>query len=242
MSLAAVGSTGTTEAGLIVTADAPSVQATLVAGATTENFDGFRTGLYSSLDTAVGRLSTNGAFAILAANVYGGAGGKGEFFSVGVQSGSTAPTTLTLNGPQAYFGFYWSSADWWNNVSFYSGGQLIATFNAAYVLDAISHFPNGGQYYVGVNPFIYLNFIGTDGTTFDSIVFTNTTASQSGFESDNWSVSATTPAVVTGTVIAGGVDAAVPEPSAMVLMGLGISGIAAVARTARKQRGTRPVV
>jgi hypothetical protein len=64
-------------------------------------------------------------------------------------------------------------------------------------------------------PYVYVNFHGNAGTTFDTIVFTNFT-SGTGFESDNHSVHS------------------VPEPSAL-LMGTAASiiGLAAAGRRGR---------
>ena len=51
--------TGTTvRAGLVMTVDAAGVQASTVAGVTTETFNSFGPGQYSSLATAVGTLNT----------------------------------------------------------------------------------------------------------------------------------------------------------------------------------------
>src|SRR5262249_37217859 len=78
--------TGTgVKAGLIVSVDAPHVQASTVSGVTTETFNGFSTGTLSSLNTAVGTVSSaaSGHFAVVDADVFGGAGGTGKYFSIG---------------------------------------------------------------------------------------------------------------------------------------------------------------
>ncbi len=65
--------------------------------------------------------------------------------------------------------------------------------------------------------------IGTGGTTFDKIVFLN--ASGSNFEMDNFSILATPPDQIPGTIIQGGVQA-IPEPASLVVWGLALVGLA----------------
>jgi len=207
------------DAALILTAEAAGVQTTSVAGVTTVPFTLIGVGTYTSLTTGIGSFGGPG-LAIVDADVFGGAGGTGHYFAVGVQS-NTLATTLTLNGPQAFFGFWWSAADPDNGVEFYSGAALIGTFNPTTALGAL-----GAAYFGNPNPtqsgntgekYAYLNFIGTGGTTFNKIVFKNASTTFSGFEADNFSVRATP---VTdpppGTLIGGGVSQ-VPEPWSAVV-------------------------
>ena len=214
-------------ADLIVSIDAPGVQASTVTGAgvKTETFNGFNTGTYSSLNTAVGTVSSaNGKIAVLGADIYGGAGGTSNYLALGAQSGSASPATLvTLGGAQGYFGFWWSAADVNNQLSFYSGNQLIASFNTAFVLSAINKLPNASKYFGNPNnggdpsePFAYMNFTGTSGTTITSVVFANSSSTGTGFESDNWTISPTAPAIIPGTIIPGAITA-VPEPATIQL-------------------------
>jgi len=208
-------------AGLVLTADAAGVQSSTVAGVTTENFNEFSTGHYSSLTTAVGTLSTTGHFAIVEANEYGGAGGAGNYFSVGAQSGSAAPVTLTLNGAQTYFGIWWSAGDAENVLRFYSGATLLGTYTTASALGSLSSAYNGNTNNRSLDPgekFAYLNFIGTSGTTFNKIVFSNSGTTSTGFESDNWSVTAS-----------------VPEPSSLVLAGTALA-MGALVHLRRRRR------
>ena len=165
----------------------------------TETFNGFSTGQYSSLTTSVGTLSTSGALEIVAADIYGGAGGTGNYFALGAQSGSSDPVTLTFSGPQSYFGIWWSAADVNNTLTFYSGAP-------SWLLHTASVFAGlGSSYYGNPNnggdtgePFAYLNFNGASGTTFTSVVFSNNGTTSTGFESDNWSISSRARAVVVG--------------------------------------------
>ena len=176
----------------------PEFQNSTVSG-TTETFDGFSTGQYSSLTSVLGTFTAvgGGNFSIVAADAYGGAGGTGNYIAIGAQAGSTSPVQLTLTGPQAYFGIWVSAADQFNQMSFYSGNQLVGSYDAPAGLAALNKLPNAGQYYGNPNngadksePFGYLNFTGTNGTTFTSIVLANSGTTATGFESDNWTVAA----------------------------------------------------
>jgi hypothetical protein len=234
--LVANGMGAQAEAGLIVSVDAPGVQASTVPGVATETFNEFSPGTYSSLSAAIGTLTSDGGgqFAIQSADQYGGAGGMGNYIAIGAQAGSPAPVLLTLNGPQAYFGIWVSAADQFNQISFYSGSQLVAAYNAPAGLTAIAALPDASQYFGNPNngedprePFGYLNFIGSAGTTFTSVVLANTGTTATGFESDNWSVSGIAPSSIPGVVISG-----VPEPSSMILAGVAcvIGGLSYVRR------------
>src|SRR5438045_480853 len=76
----------TAQAQVVVTIENPGVQSSSVANITTETFDGFVPGVSTSLVSAIGTYSSPGQ-AVLGANQYGGAGGAGNYFSVGAQSG-----------------------------------------------------------------------------------------------------------------------------------------------------------
>ena len=93
--LLTLGSEQRAEADLSVYVEAPGVQTSQVTGTgvslTTENFNtGFTVGDHSSLNTAVGTVTSmsGGSVAIVAANVFGGAGSTGNYFLLGAQSGS----------------------------------------------------------------------------------------------------------------------------------------------------------
>jgi hypothetical protein len=220
IALLIAGAGTTCRAGVVLSIDAAGVQSSTVPGVITEDFNSFAPGTYSTLSTAVGTLTTSGAFQIQGPDQYGGAGGTGEYFTFGAQSGSADPVTLTFNGPQSYFGMWWSAADANNTVQFYSGGTLEATYTTASIFGGISNSyygnPNGGG--DSGEPFAYLNINGMGGTTFTSVVFSNTGTTSTGFESDNWSV------------------ASVPEPSSLVLGGMAAAA-GALATLWRRRRG-----
>ena len=217
---------GSAEAGFVLTAEAAGVQQSQVSGVTTETFDSIKKGNYTSLPTAIGSISSP-SIAIVKADTYGGAGGKGNYAAIGAQSGSTS-ATLTLNGPAAYFGFWWSAADNQNQVQFLANGQVVATFNTATVNSALGNvfFKNPNDDSDGGEKFAYLNLYATGGSVIDQVRFSNLNTG-TGFESDNWSVR--TNAVSTpfsGTVIPGGVTGVVPEPSSLAMVACGAVGLA----------------
>ena len=227
------------DAGLIVSYEAVGVQSSTVAGVTTESFDNFNTGKFTSLSTNIGTITSPG-LAILKADQYGGSGGSGNYFAVGAQSG-TLTATLALKGAQSYFGFWWSAADTLNSIDFYSSGKLLGTFSSVAALAAInSNYlgnPIGGA--DGGEKFAYLNFTATNGTTIDQIVFNNASTG-TGFEADNFSVKGIDQAGPSGSVIANGFVPVVPEPSSIAMVSIsGLIGAGGWVRARRRIKAQR---
>ncbi len=128
---ALLGLAAETQAGVILSVEAPKVVSTQVPGVTTENFNGFSVGtLPNGTSTAVGTISGG---SILAANVFGGANGSNYLAGIGSNT-----VTLNLPGAQSYFGFWWSAADGNNVAEFFSGSTLVATFKPSTTLAALS--------------------------------------------------------------------------------------------------------
>ncbi len=216
-----IAGTDRADAGLVLSYEAAGVQASTVSGVTTENFNSAPTGVYAvnGYSTSIGTFTSPG-IAIVAANQYGGAGGSGNYFAIGAESGTTT-ATLNLSGAESYFGFWWSAADANNGVALYSGTQLVATLSAANALAALGSAYNGNPNGSGDSgeKFAYLNITGTNGTTFDRIVFTNS-GTGTGFEADNFSIRSAAQASASGTTVTNGI-ATVPEPSSLVMASIG---------------------
>lgn len=219
---------------VVVTIEKPGVQHSSVPNITTETFDGFAPGVYTSLVSNIGTYSSPGE-AIVSANQYGGAGGAGNYYSIGAQSGQLT-STLTLPANEAYFGFWYSAGDNQNAISLYENNTLVYNLDTQSLISFINTQPNSSSYYSNPNngqdsgePFAYVNFFGTHGTVFNKIVFTNASLA-TGFESDNHSISPTQTGP-TGTPIT-------PEPGTFaMLVGMGISGAAFL----RRKRVSKPV-
>jgi hypothetical protein len=235
---------------IVAYVEAPGIQASSLSGITNMDFDSLSAGNYSSpLTTPIGvyEASPSDQFKIIAADSFGGAGGTGNYFAIGSESGFTGPLVLDLNSDANYFGFWWSAGDANNSISFYENGVLYATFDTA---DIVGLLPNSSlgtvtaingstyntqNYYGNPNnlsqdtqePFAYVDVI-ANGLTFNQISFSNANLF-SGFESDNHSVAIGVTDPPTGDVIVESVpltDAAqVPEPGTAFLLVAALGGL-----------------
>jgi len=169
------------------------------------------------------------------ADIYGGAGGTGNYFDVNANLGGPSSISLNLKKPERYFGLWWSAGDANSVVQFYSGSTPIATFHSSDVVSFIRSLPPSLQNrYLG-NPnnggdpgeyFAYWNFFAdpnNTNVTFDRVVFSN--SGVSGFESDNHTI-ASSYGDISGTPI--------PEPSTVAMMGVG--GVALIGMMAIRSR------
>jgi hypothetical protein len=226
---------------------APRTTASIVGGSTTENFNslvaGNRTGPFiSTIGTY--QASPSSPFAVVDANVYGGALGTGEYFAIGAQSGTSAPVTLNLAAQESYFGLYMSAIDANSGLSFYLAGVLLVRFTGNDIVSVLSgngrltaidgtRYPKAnyfGNPDLGGNtaePYPYVMFFG-NGVKFDRVVFDNSNSTGSGFESDNHSIHATATAPPGTAVFVENLTSpaltAIPEPStwAMAISGMGL--------------------
>jgi hypothetical protein len=221
-------------ANILVTAEAPGVQSSQVTGVTTMNFNSNAVGTYTTLSSPIGTYTSPG-LAIVAADAFGGANAT-QYMAIGAQSG-TLTATLTLNQSAAnYFGLFWMAGDSQNNLEFFKGTTLVASLNIATITSYLTSNP---AYYGNPNngqdtsePFIYLNFYGQNGTTFNKIVFQNIDLS-TGYETDNHSI-----ATLTGSYTPSGTPITrigAPEPSSWAI---GILVATAAGWVAWRGRGT----
>ena len=170
---------------LTFTNENAGVQATTVPGVTTETFDSLSTGAVTTYTDSIGTF-TGGS--IHAADIFGAAGGTGNYYVIGSQSG-TLSATLTLTTPEDYFGMWWSAGDSGNHLEFYDGATLIGSYDVGNALSGLPSGYNGNPNNGGDSgePFAYLDLTTSGATQITSIVFTNLDLS-SGFEMDNFSV------------------------------------------------------
>lgn len=120
----------------------------------------------------------------------------------------TGSVTVDFGQPLLYLGLLWGSIDGYNTLTFYDGDDVIGSFTGTDILAGA----NGDQ---GVNGTLYVNFISD--TVFNKVVATSTT---NAFEFDNVAYSEIAPT-----------QHGVPEGgTALVLLGIGILGLAGVRR------------
>ena len=122
-----------------------------------------------------------------------------------LSTGPTGSVILTLPGPEMYLGLLWGSVDSYNTLSFYDGSTLVGTITG----DEVTAFANGNQ---GASGTFYVNINST-------LDFTKVVASSPSpaFEFDNVAYNPTE-------------VGAAPEPSSIVLLGIGLMGLGFIRR------------
>ncbi len=220
-------------AAVVVTAEAPGVQNSTAGFSAigVETFDSRATGAGQTFGTTFGGSAFTGTYTnvqVDAANQYGGAGGNTNHAVTFSGTGYTLDIATNLAGGVTYFGFWLSALDGQNQLKFFKGATEVFSFSASDALAFINSRPNASAYYCNPNPgrttqncgepYAFLNFFGTNGTSFDRIQFFQDPVA-GGYESDNHSVGQWTS--ITGDPLGG-----VPEPSswAMLIAGFGLVG------------------
>jgi hypothetical protein len=159
---------------------------------------------------------------VIPANVFGGAGGSGQYDVVGL--GVTTQQTLDFNNGKTYFGMWWSAGDVNNKLQFYDvGNNLLGSYVIGDIIPFLSpaYFGNPNSGGNAGEPYVYLNFTTTGGDLIDKVVFTNLNVA--GFETDNHAVF-DQPITPPGN--------AIPEPTA-AFFGLALASVSALHRRRR---------
>lgn len=197
-----------TSYGVDIYMSAPTVQGTAVTtSVTSESFNLLRSG---PCPASISIGSVSGNCNVESAGDYGGAtadattatpttGGSGSNYAS--TAGPSMTITIDLLEPAKYLGLWWSAGTDSNVVELFDGDERVATVSTEALMDLIETGSvtnevggtyNTSNYYgnprnnslASGEPFVYLNFYGTGGASFDRIVL-----SGGGFEFDNIAVS-----------------------------------------------------
>ncbi len=177
------------------------------------------------MSTYVSPVGTFNGGAVVSGSYSGGAFGGAygsDYYAVGVQSG-TVQGTLTFAKPEYYFGMWWPAGDAGNELEFYDGSTLLASYRVGDIIPSLSsaYFGNPNNGLDAAEPFVYLDFTATGSDQFTKVVFNNDTV-YSGFEMDNMSVYGQ-PITPPGNPV--------PDPaSTLALLGFAVTALAGVRR------------
>jgi hypothetical protein len=243
--LALASVSGSAMAGIVETYGDPGVEnasSVVVNNANklgVENFDSLPTGSAGfKTDYGTGGVIT-GVYSpgadIIPANIYGGAGGTGQFVTaIGGTNGYTIMLSTKGVPGVNYFGYWLSALDQGNQLTFKENGTTIATLSPAGVIASIGPCsssntgpgPHGycGNPYTGFGynneQYAFVNFVDTTGFFNEIDVYESPNVGY--YESDNHTVAycSNPQACITGHSVGG-----VPEPSTWAMMLLGFGGL-----------------
>ena len=204
-----------------------------------ETFNTRSTGSNQSFYTYYGTNTIAGVYRsvdVLTADQYGGAGGTGRYASTSSGGSYTLDLGTSYGAGINYFGFWLSSLDSGNALTFYDDDTKLFTFDPTTVKNAIGsnsgYKGNPTTAFFGKNSgeqYVFVNLFANNGT-FNRIVFSQLNTSGA-YESDNHTVGNWKTRSGTAVPQVG----AVPEPAnwAMMIAGFGLIGTAL--RRARRQ-------
>jgi hypothetical protein len=192
---------------------------TSVAGATSIDFNnGFPT---QGIATFSGQSATSLVTGGVSGDHGNPAGDNSKYLTISnVGSGKSGATgSVTINFAKAinYFGLYWGSADNYNNISFYKGTQLLASYWGGDLAKQFSNLISTTGSWTNSQANFYANFSADAGQSFDSVQLKATGVA---FESDNYAYTEAQ---------------AVPEPMTMTGLALGVGAMVS-ARRRRTQK------
>lgn len=226
LALAALVGAASAQAAIVVSVNA--------AGSTSANLSGYTFGVanldnlsngptsFNFVGSPITGATTDGYINISSANVFGGAGGGGQF---GTVNGN--PATIQLSQSVNYFGLWGSALDGNNSVALYNDNTLLGTYALQSILQSSSGFNSG--YYgnpagSGNSGELYAFFNFASDSAFNRVQLIQNGGG--GFEFDNLTV---------GTAVV----STAPEPAtwAMFLIGFGLVG-----GLLRQQRDRKPAL
>ncbi len=208
-------------------------------GASTGFTTNFSTGGTTSANLGTGITGTfGGSFTIAPHDLYGGAGGIGNYITTVAGTGIDLKLAHTNALPGInYVGLQISALDAGNTITFYRAGLQLGQYGPANLIQQVGACPNSSNPYCG-NPttgqdageqFAYVNFFDLSGY-FDEIRFTET-ISGAGFESDNYTVGyVDTNAVFQATNV--------PEPSSITPLLSALATLLGLTAWQRRRRRT----
>ncbi|HEY3897487.1 MAG TPA: hypothetical protein VGM54_02685 [Chthoniobacter sp.] len=176
---------------VVTLAENPGQETSTLTGTQVETFNNLPLGVDNNVNWA--GVGTFNQLYIKNADQYGGATDpthpNGSEYAVEGEGTVVSTTTLTLSENTGYFGLWWSAGDPSNVLDFYNNNTLVAQFTTASLLGSLTSAYDGNPRNRSLDssePFAFINFYGSAGTTWNKIVMTND--SSSGFEADNFTV------------------------------------------------------